>query len=137
MTHRDPLQAVPSYVSVQAVLYKLSSRVPDAEVGAFWLERLIDWMHRFEEARARIGEDRFIDIDYREVARAPLVQARRVLAKMRIDADQGTDAVLEEFVAGNRREQRPAHEYSADRFCLDEGRILEAFGPYRARYISR
>lgn len=81
MTHRDPLQTVPSYVSMQAALYKLSATIGDREVGEYWFARLVEWMQMFEAARARIGEERFLDIDYREVAREPMAQARRVLAR--------------------------------------------------------
>lgn len=136
MTHRDPLQTVPSYISMQAALYKLSSEIPDAEVGAYWFARLVSWIQRFEAARERIGEDRFIDIDYREVGREPLVQAERVLAAMGIQVDDAIEAVLTEFVAGNKREQRPAHEYSLDHYGISEQQILDAFANYRARYIS-
>jgi LPS sulfotransferase NodH len=136
MTHRDPLQTVPSYVSMQAALYKLSGSIPDHEVGAFWLGRLTDWMNRFETARARIGEDRFIDIDYREVGREPLAQARRVLDRMGIAANAEVDAALAEFMAGNQREQRPAHDYSLERFGLAEADVLAAFADYRARYLA-
>lgn len=136
MTHRDPLQTVPSYISMQATLYKLAARISDAEVGAFWFPRLVEWMQRFEEARVRIGEERFIDIDYRAVARTPLDQARRVLNRMGIPTGADTDAALAEFMAGNQREQRPAHEYSLERFGLDEAAVTKAFADYRARYIA-
>ncbi len=135
MTHRDPVQTVPSYVSMQAALYKLSAVIPDAEVGAFWSARLVEWMRRFEVARAALGEERFIDIDYREVARAPLEQAEKVLARMGIARDARIDAALAEFLAGNKREQRPVHDYGAGRFGLDEEAIKRDFAAYRARYI--
>jgi LPS sulfotransferase NodH len=136
MTHRDPVQTVPSYVSMQAALYKLSSSLTDQEVGAFWFPRLVDWMRRFEAARARIGEDRFIDIDYRAVTREPLAQAERVLARMGVPVDDKVEAALAEFMAGNTREQRPMHDYSLARFGLDEAAILREFAEYRARYIG-
>uniref|UniRef100_UPI00260E7B07 sulfotransferase family protein n=1 Tax=Novosphingobium sp. TaxID=1874826 RepID=UPI00260E7B07 len=87
MTHRDPLDVVPSYVSMEAALYKLNSVQDDKAVGAFWFPRLAAWMDRFMAARERIGEARFIDIDYREVAREPLAQAQRVLERMGIPVD--------------------------------------------------
>jgi hypothetical protein len=137
MTHRDPLEVVPSYVSMEAALYKLSATVPDAEVGRFWFQRLAGWMKRFEAARARIGEDRFIDIDYRAVAREPLAQAERVLTRMGLVRDDRLEAALTEFLAGNRREQRPAHVYAPERFGLTESEILEAFATYRARFVTQ
>lgn len=135
MTHRDPVQTVPSYISMQAALYKLSATVSDAEVGAFWFPRLAEWTRMFEAARARIGEDRFIDIDYREVGKNPLAQAERVLARMGIPIDDQLEEVLAEFMAGNQREQRPLHDYSPERFGLDEDTIKREFADYRARYI--
>ncbi|WP_449469713.1 sulfotransferase family protein [Sphingobium chungangianum] len=136
MTHRDPLQTVPSYVSMQAALYKLSATLTDAEVGAFWFPRLVEWMRMFETARERIGEDRFIDIDYREVGKEPMAQAERVLSRMGIPVDAQLEEVLAEFLAGNKREQRPMHDYSLERFGLDEEAIKREFATYRERYIS-
>ncbi|MCB2065306.1 MAG: sulfotransferase, partial [Erythrobacter sp.] len=136
MTHRDPLDVVPSYVSMEAALYKLSSTIDEREVGAFWFRRLKEWMDRFLAARAAIGEDRFIDIDYRAVGREPLVQAERVLARMGIAQGPEMEAALSEFLAGNRREQRPMHDYSLERFGLEEDAIRAAFADYRARYIA-
>ncbi len=136
MTHRDPLQTVPSYVSMQAALYKLSATLSDHEVGAFWFPRLVEWMRMFEAARDRIGEDRFIDIDYREVGKDPMTQAQRVLSRVGIPMDDRLEQVLNEFLAGNKREQRPMHEYSLERFGLSEEAIKREFADYRARYTS-
>lgn len=136
MTHRDPLEIVPSYVSMEASLYSLVSDISDADVGQFWSRRLADWMNRFEEARDRIGADRFIDIDYRAVTRQPMQEARRVLAAIGIADGPEVDAALSEFMAGNKREQRPAHDYSLERFGLDADWIKEAFATYRARYTQ-
>lgn len=135
MTHRDPVQTVPSYISMEAALYKLSANVADRDVGAFWFARLADWTRMFEGARARIGEHRFIDIDYRDVGREPLAQAERVLARMGITIDAQLEGALSEFLAGNKREQRPMHDYAAERFGIDEEAIKREFAGYRERYI--
>ncbi|WP_097093785.1 sulfotransferase family protein [Novosphingobium sp. Chol11] len=136
MTHRDPVQTVPSYVSMQAALYKLSATLTDKQVGDFWFPRLVEWMRMFEAARGRIGEDRFIDIDYREVGKEPMAQAERVLSRFGIPIDAEVEAVLNEFLAGNKREQRPMHDYSLERFGLEEEAIKREFADYRARYLS-
>jgi hypothetical protein len=136
MTHRDPVQTVPSYVSMQAALYKLSATLTDKQVGEFWFPRLVEWMRMFEAARERIGESRFIDIDYREVGKEPMAQAERVLSRFGIPIDAEVEAVLNEFLAGNKREQRPMHDYSLERFGLDEEAIKREFADYRARYLG-
>lgn len=135
MTHRDPLQTVPSYVSMQAALYKLSASLSDREVGQFWFPRLVEWMRLFEDARTEIGESRFIDIDYREVGRDPISQAKHVLDRMGVRADDYLDSMLREFIAGNQREQRPMHVYAPERFGLDEEAIIREFRAYRERFI--
>lgn len=135
MTHRDPLQTVPSYISMQAALYKLSATVTDSQVGEYWFPRLVEWMRLFEAARARIGEHRFIDIDYREVGKDPMTQAQRVLSRIGIPVDDRLEEALTEFLAGNKREQRPMHDYSMERFGLDEEAIKREFATYRERFI--
>jgi hypothetical protein len=70
------------------------------------------------------------------VGREPLAQARRVLDRMGIAANAEVDAALAEFMAGNQREQRPAHDYSLERFGLAEADVLAAFADYRARYLA-
>lgn len=135
MTHRDPVDTVPSYISMMVALYKLSAKLDEKQVAAFWFPRLAQWMEMFQAARAKIGEDRFIDIDYREVTREPLAQAERVLTRMGVPIDERVNAALAEFMAGNKREQRPAHAYSLERFGLTEDMIRDAFADYRARYI--
>ncbi len=133
MTHRDPAEVVPSYVSMEAALYKLTATLDDRDVGTFWAARLAEWMTMFEQARARIGEDRFVDIDYRAVGRDPVAQAERVLERMGVPLDQ---AALAEFMAGNKREQRPIHDYAPERFGLDMAAVRDAFAGYRARYLA-
>ncbi|MFK4793607.1 sulfotransferase family protein [Sphingobium sp. ZW T5_29] len=135
MTHRDPVETVPSYVSMQAALYKLSATISDKDVSGFWFPRLAEWMRMFEAARERIGEDRFIDIDYKEVGKDPMTQAQRVLSRIGVPMDDRLEAALTEFLAGNKREQRPMHDYSLERFGLDEEAIKDAFAAYRERYI--
>lgn len=136
MTHRDPLQTVPSYISMQAALYKLNTECTPEEVGAVWFPRLAEWMRRFQAARQRIGDARFVDIHYRTLGTDPIMQAERVLRRMGISLDMASEAMLAEFLAGNKREQRPMHHYSLERFGLSEDAIRREFATYRAEYID-
>ena len=52
-------------------------------------------------------------------------------------ASEGLDEVLGEFMEGNKREQRPLHDYSLERFGLDAAEIRRDFASYCARYIDR
>lgn len=136
ITHRDPLQTVPSYASMMQALYGMvSTRVDRHEVGAFWEARLADWMRLFMEARARLGEDRFVDVRYEDVVREPIRQAERVLARAGIGVDARMEAAMAEFLAGNKREQRAAHHYSLEEFGLSAAQVERDFAAYRARFL--
>ncbi|MFV0643400.1 MAG: sulfotransferase family protein, partial [Sphingomonadaceae bacterium] len=91
MTHRDPVDIVPSFISMESSLYSLSSDVPAKDVGQFWFNRLAEWMRLFEQARPAIADSRFVDIDYRKVLKEPVAQARMVLERMGIACDEALE----------------------------------------------
>jgi hypothetical protein len=55
---------------------------------------------------------------------------------MGIPVDDQLEHALAEFLAGNKREQRPIHEYSLERFNLGEDEIRDQFRTYREKYTS-
>ena len=55
-----------------------------------------------------------------------------MLAAMGILCDSRLDAVLGEFLEGNKREQRPQHDYSLARFGLNEA-AREAIKKFKFR----
>ena len=135
MTHRDPVEAVPSCISMMASLYRLYSAVDDREACAFWFPRLVTWLDRFQAARERIGEKRFVDVSYADFMRDPVAQAVPVLERMNLRVHAGMERMLADFMEANRRDKRPVHAYSLSRFGLEREDVERAFASYRARYI--
>ncbi len=127
MTHRDPVAVIPSYISMEQTLYAMTSDVPVRAIADFWFGRLQNWLTAFATTRAEIGEARFIDIDYARVIAEPVAEATRVLERMGIAVDARIEAAMREFLAGNQREQRPAHGYDLADFGLSERKIRAAF----------
>lgn len=137
MTHRDPVQTVPSYISMMDALYSMGSdQVDKKAVGHFWLHRLAEWMRAFEKGRVNLDSSRFVDIHYSEVIKQPLQQAERALTRMGITVTPEMESVMAEFLAGNKREQRASHQYSIEEYGLTEQDIEREFADYRARYIG-
>lgn len=137
MTHRDPVQTVPSYISMMDALYSMGSdQVDKKAVGHFWLHRLAEWMRAFEKGRVNLDSSRFVDIHYTEVIKQPLQQAERALTRMGITVTPEMESVMAEFLAGNKREQRASHQYSIEEYGLTEQDIEREFADYRARYIA-
>jgi hypothetical protein len=137
MTHRDPVKVIPSACSV--TIEHTRQRLPDftydpAEYGRETLERFHDSMARATQARAVIGEDRFIDVGQPELNADPIGIAERVydFAGLELD-DSVRDAMVtwsEEHRAGSRGE----HTYSAEEFGLTDDQIRDTFADYLDRF---
>jgi len=54
MTHRDPVETIPSYCSMEASLYKMGSNdISNIVIGKYWMARLKNWLDNFMSVRAK------------------------------------------------------------------------------------
>ena len=83
-THRDPFETIPSICSLQLFLWQLGCDDPDPhECGTLWGG---NWQHALTHAlemREARYPDRFLDVWYKDVARDPVSQVRRDVARDR------------------------------------------------------
>lgn len=136
MTHRDPLETIPSYCSMVAALHGASTQHLDrARVGAFTARRWAGLLDRFTQARDTGAARRFIDVDYRSVQHAPLLEWRRVLDLLGEPTDAAAEALASDWLQRNGRAQRAAHQYTLEEFGLDHQQLTELFATYRERFI--
>ena len=79
MTHRDPAKVVPSWASMVSTIFptRCASARP-APARPRGVEHLREGMQHAIAARARIGEDRFLDVHHRELVADPMGTVRRV-----------------------------------------------------------
>lgn len=137
MTHRDPLQIVPSWASMEYSLYAMvSDEVTREEVGAFWLNRLAELLDNFVAERARVGGRNFIDVRYTEQLAEPIVIGQQVLERAGIKVTREMEASMAEWIELNRRENRAPHIYSLEEFGLDADEIKRKFSTYREKFLS-
>lgn len=137
MTHRDPLETVPSYCSMVAALHGAGTEQLDrVKVGRFTARRWAGLLERFTRARDTRGAERFIDVSYREVQRDPIGQWRRVLGMLGEPVDAASEALATDWLLNNGREQRARHQYSLEEFGLERDWLTELFAPYRRRFIT-
>jgi hypothetical protein len=135
-THRDPLQTVPSYCSmVNSLVHMNSEQVDDIQVGQFTEKRWAGFLERYEAARQRIGAHRFVDIKYEDLVKAPLDQARPVLAKLGVEMTPEVEEGMKEWLQENARDKRAAHHYTLEQFGLSEPELEKDFKSYRERFI--
>lgn len=135
MPHRDPIETLPSYCSMETTLYGIASdRVDPVAIGAQWyakLQRLLaDYIHR----RDAIGETRFIDIQYRELTRSMDGQVRHIMNRLGETVTPQVEDALFCVVGDNARDKRPPHDYRAERFGFTHADIERDFAFYRERF---
>jgi len=137
MTHRDPLQTVPSYCSMTESIYRMySDEVDTRQMGRFTELRWAGFLRHFTEVRDRMGPERFIDIRYGDVVKTPVEQARRVLARLGITMTPETETELTLWLEENAREKRAAHAYDMASYGLTPEIIAEDFAGYIKRFLA-
>ena len=135
-THRDPVQCVPSFASLIQMLREAhSDRVDPLEIGAQWCELFAGGVERSLDARAAC-EDRFLDVDYRELVADPLAQVARIYAFAGLSLPDEVRARMLRWAEENSRDKRPVHRYALERFGYTEEGLRRAFARYCARFIG-
>ena len=137
MTHRDPVVALPSTCStiLDSREKRLPGRPTDHHVlGTQMLEHWADGMRRALDARASLGEQRFIDVGQHEIEIDPVGTAQRVhdFAGSRLQA--GERRAMVQWAADNRRGAHGVHRYRAADFGLVDEDIRSAFAEYLDRF---
>jgi hypothetical protein len=137
MTHRDPLRTIPSYCSMNASLMRMKSDdVPLRELGPF-ISRRWSWMlHNLMTLRERIGDARFVDIQYQDLLERPLEQARRIYQKIGREISPADEAAMAKWLEENKREKWSPHVYDLDTYGLTEDMLKSDFAAYRAKYVT-
>lgn len=136
MTHRSPVQAVPSYASmVSTMTAQYSDKADPQEIGRYWNDRFRETLvERFPEVRAA-RPDRFVDVHFKAMLSQPLVEARRVLAELGLTPGPADDAAWEAYLEQNKAERHGTHRYSAEDFGLTDEQLARDFAPYLEAYL--
>ncbi|WP_214400879.1 sulfotransferase family protein [Pseudonocardia lacus] len=131
MTHRSPVDAVPSYASMVTTMSRqYSDDVDPVAAGRYWSRRFAESLRGFDAVRAA-RPDRVVDVGYRALLDDPLGQARRVLDELGTPADAADDAAFTAYLEQNRRERRGGgHRYTAADFGLSTDQLERDFSFY-------
>jgi hypothetical protein len=137
MAHRDPGFALPSTCSTVATAVRnaIPQHPPDPNVlGPFLLEHLVDGILRAMEARAAIGDDRFLDVTQQDMETDPAGTAERIYDFVGLELASSTRAAMVAWAAANQRGARGEHVYRAETYGLTAGQIRDAFRSYIERF---
>jgi hypothetical protein len=137
ITHRDPVQVLPSICSMHYTIQKLAVDEPDRmQIGRSNLDRWATALERLTALRERVGDDRFIDVSYGDLLKDPVGEARKALTALGLTLDAQGEAAVNAWLAENARDQRASHVYTAADFGLDEREMEAAFANYSRRFIA-
>jgi hypothetical protein len=139
VTHRDPVKTLPSWASLLSSLYPPGSRelVPPQVLGAKVIEHQAIGMRRMIEARARIGEDRFLDIHHHAFVADPIGVLQRVYDFAGLALAPETEARMRAWSEENRPGAHGKHVYTAAQFGMDVDEIRERYRFYTDTYDVR
>lgn len=132
-THREPLTALASNASQIEVLRRaFSDRVvrPDADRAVRDWSRALD---RATRLRERIGEERFVDLYYREIASDPIGAVRKIYERFGYPLSEETEAAMRVEVEAEPKGKHGEHRYSPEQYGFERERHGSAFADYLDR----
>lgn len=136
-THRDPAKVIPSVASLHHNVFALSGVEPMVSkrwTGKRSLDFWAEGMRRGLEARARIGEHRFIDVYNSDVVRDPIGTFETTYARLRLTITADVKAALERYHAHHARGAHGTHDYTLEEYGLTRDEVREAFKDYIDRF---
>lgn len=136
LTHRDPIETIPSICSFIRVLHKPTvARDDGRDIGAAWSAMFARSMGHVADVRAR-HPDRFVDVWYRDTVAEPRRVAEQVFAFIGEPLTEEGWSEMQRWRDANQREARPMHRYTLAEFGLSEEGIKAQFATYRSTYIA-
>jgi Sulfotransferase family len=134
-THRDPGKVIPSSVSFVGTLRGMNSPVFDPKrFGAEWTALEEMGLHRGLAVRDRVGDDRFLDVQYNDLIADPVGEVVRIYQHFGIPVDDETVRRVRDFAGENPQGKHGAHQYTPEQFGFDPERVRRRFAAYTERF---
>lgn len=138
MTHREPLEVLPSEASLHTVLRRtFTDAVEPAAIGrevtTLTAEELSVGLAARDAGCA--PPDRFLDVRYRELVKNPIASVRRIYAHFDMPFTATAETRMRHYLAATPKDKHGAHVYSLAQFGLNEAEERERYRAYRERFL--
>ena len=131
MTHRDPVKAVPSWASLVSTIFPETAGGLDLHrLGHEVSNHLRVGVEQAIAARARIGEDRFLDVHHREFVADPMGVVRRVYDFLGYELTPTVERTIADWTVENRSGAKGTHHYTAEQFGLTDAQLRDDYRSY-------
>jgi hypothetical protein len=137
LTHRDPLEVVPSVASLHTVLRRTFSNVVEpAAVGPEVSQMLVNDITRGIEAldRGCAPPGQVVDVRYTDLLRDPIAAVERIYAHFDLPFRSDVAARMRRFPLENWQDRNGRHEYSLEEFGLDAATERRRYRSYCERF---
>jgi hypothetical protein len=126
---------VPSYASiVSSILPAPDGRRDLHALGREISEHLREGMEHAIEERARIGEDRFLDVHHRDLVADPKGTIRAVYEWLGLELTPSVETSIFDWQEANRMGSQGTHRYTAEQYGLTTDRIRSDYDFYIRRF---
>ncbi|AYC34000.1 sulfotransferase [Pseudomonas cavernae] len=137
LTHREPAQTIPSMASMAHTLWQMYSDNPDPKAaGTQWNSRMARGIRHTMQVRDQHAAERFLDINFADTVAKPMEVLETVYAFANLPFTDKARADAQVWLSQNSREKRASHDYSLERFGLNEAQMTQDYMEYRARHLS-
>jgi hypothetical protein len=131
MTHRDPAKVVPSYASLVSTIFPASRTEHDMHrAGREVSEHLRIGMENAMAARARLGDERFLDVHHVELAADPIGVLRRVYDFLGLELHPAFERDVSDWHQTNRSGAHGTHPYTPEQFGLTTSQLRSDYEFY-------
>jgi hypothetical protein len=137
LTHRDPLEVVPSMASLHTTLRStFSDGIDPVRTGTEVTRRWADGIGRALAARDAgcAPPAQFLDVWYTDLVRDPMGAVRGVYRHFDLPLTAATEDRMRRFLAENPKDKHGRHQYTLAQFGFDRDEELERYRAYRERF---
>src|SRR5262249_15616234 len=138
MTHREPLEVLPSEASLHTVLRQtFSDAVDPTAVGREVTELTADEIRAGLRARDHgcAPPERFLDVRYRDLVKDPIGAVRSADAPFDLPFTPIAETRMRRYLADTPKDRHGAHGYSLPQFGLNPEEERERYRDYRERFL--
>ncbi|MGB0916909.1 MAG: sulfotransferase family protein [Flavobacteriales bacterium] len=132
-THRDPSRSIPSYCSLASLNWRLLyGEFKSKDLGPYIEERFLTGINRALEVREKLGEDKFLDVNFNELLDDPIKAVNKITSHFNLNAVSETK--MQEYLDTDRPDNRGKHKYTADHYGIDREKTQATFKHYTDRF---
>lgn len=132
-THRDPVQSLPSNLSLNLEVFRLKYVASDAFMAKaveIMTEDYAQTLERAIEVRRRSGSAHFFDVHYSGLLENPLETVRAIYNHFGCEYHPEFEDRMKRWLEENPQGKHGVHRYSLDQFGLTAEAVRKRFAPY-------